>query len=192
MISFLATKNLVLGSASPRRQYLLKEAGFMFEVLTADLDEHFSPELKGAEIPEFLSKLKGDFLLPKVAADKIIITADTIVWLNNKALNKPADYAEACAMLQQLSGKRHEVFTGVSITSATKQVTFSVLTEVYFKTLSQEEIDYYVTNFKPYDKAGAYGAQDWIGIVAIEKINGSYFNVMGLPVKELYEHLKQF
>lgn len=192
MLPHLSVHDLVLGSASPRRKALLKEAGFDFDIITADIEENFSDDLKAEEIPIYLSKLKANHLIKSLGINQILITADTIVWLNNKALNKPADYADACRMLSELSGKQHEVFTGVSITSHKKQVSFFVRTAVFFKELSQEEIEYYVNNYKPYDKAGAYGAQDWIGLVAVEKIDGSYFNVMGLPIKELYEHLKNF
>ena len=192
MLPHLAIHNLVLGSASPRRQALLKEAGFDFDTITADIEEDFSEDLKGHEIPLYLSKLKANHLIKRLGVNQILITADTIVWLNNKALNKPNDFVDACRMLNELSGKQHEVFTGVSITSHQKQVSFFVRTAVYFKTLTQEEIEFYVSNYKPYDKAGAYGAQDWIGLIAVEKLEGSYFNVMGLPVKELYEHLKDF
>lgn len=192
MLPNIELKNIVLGSASPRRKALLKEAGFDFETVTADIEEAFPDELKAHEIPVYLSKLKADHLIKSLGKNKILITADTIVWLDNKALNKPADYADACRMLNVLSGKTHEVFTGVSITSHTKQCSFFVRTAVTFKALSKEEIVYYVTHHKPYDKAGAYGAQDWIGLIAVEKIEGSYFNVMGLPVKELFEQLSNF
>jgi len=192
MLPHIAIHDLVLGSASPRRKALLKDAGFEFDTIIADIEEHFSEDLKAQEIPLYLSKLKADHLIKSLGINQILITADTIVWLDNKALNKPSDYKDACRMLNELSGKQHEVFTGVSITSHKKQVSFYVCTTVYFKTLTEEEIEFYVTNYKPYDKAGAYGAQDWIGLVAIEKLEGSYFNVMGLPIKELYEHLKVF
>jgi len=192
MLPNLSIHNLVLGSASPRRQALLKEAGFTFEVITSDIEEDFDENLKAHEIPLFLSKLKANHLIKNLSNHKILITADTIVWHNHKALNKPIDFNDAIRMLTALSGQQHEVFTGVSITSHQKQVSFYVRTAVTFKTLSQEEIEFYVSNFKPFDKAGAYGAQDWIGLVAVEKIDGSYFNVMGLPVKELFEHLKEF
>lgn len=192
MLPHLAIHDLVLGSASPRRKTLLKEAGFEFDTITADIEEHFSDDLKAQEIPLYLSKLKADHLIKSLGINQILITADTIVWLNNKALNKPSDFKDACRMLNDLSGNVHEVFTGVSITSHKKQVSFFVRTAVYFKTITQEEIEFYVNNYKPYDKAGAYGAQDWIGLVAVEKLEGSYFNVMGLPIKELYEHLKDF
>jgi septum formation protein len=192
MLPHKVIHDLVLGSASPRRKALLKDAGFEFDTITADIEEDFSEDLKAQEIPLFLSKLKADHLIKKLGVSQILITADTIVWLNNKALNKPNDYEDACRMLNELSGKQHEVFTGVSITSHKKQVSFFVRTAVYFKSLTKEEIEFYVTNYKPYDKAGAYGAQDWIGLIAVEKLEGSYFNVMGLPVKEIYEQLKDF
>jgi len=192
MLPNLSIHNLVLGSASPRRQALLKDAGFDFELITADIEENFSDDLKAHEIPLFLSKLKANHLIKNLPDNKILITADTIVWYDNKALNKPVDFSDAVRMLKELSGQKHEVFTGVCITSHQKQVSFFVRTVVTFKSLSDEEIEFYVSNYKPFDKAGAYGAQDWIGLVAVEKIDGSYFNVMGLPVKELFEHLKAF
>lgn len=192
MLPNLSIHNLVLGSASPRRQALLKDAGFDFELITADIEENFSDDLKAQEIPIFLSKLKANHLIKNLPDNKILITADTIVWYDNKALNKPVDFSDAVRMLKELSGQKHEVFTGVCITSHQKQVSFFVRTVVTFKSLSDEEIEFYVSNYKPFDKAGAYGAQDWIGLVAVEKIDGSYFNVMGLPVKELFEHLKAF
>lgn len=192
MLPQIELKHLVLGSASPRRNILLREAGFTFEVLTADMDESFPKHLKAAAIPEYLSKMKADFLASSLSDKQLLITADTIVWHSNKAMNKPSCYAEACEMLHRLSGKKHEVYTGVTLTNATKQLTFSVCTKVWFKTLSIEEIEFYVNQYKPYDKAGSYGAQDWIGLVGIQRIDGSYFNVMGLPVKELYEHLIDF
>lgn len=192
MLPNLSIHNLVLGSASPRRKALLKDAGFDFEIITADIEENFSDDLKAQEIPIFLSKLKADHLIKNLPDNKILITADTIVWYDNKALNKPVDFSDAVRMLKELSGQKHEVFTGVCITSYQKQVSFFVRTVVTFKSLSDEEIEFYVSNFKPYDKAGAYGAQDWIGLVGVEKIEGSYFNVMGLPVNELFEHLKAF
>ncbi len=184
---------LILGSASPRRQELLKSLGFEFLNKPIKVDESQWPtELQAQEVPIYLAKLKSDAYEEDLKEDELLITADTIVWCEGKVLNKPANFAEGKTMLETLSGKMHEVFTAVCLKSANKQTTFFDATKVYFKTLNNEEIEYYLTNFNPYDKAGAYGAQDWIGYVGIEKIEGSFYNVMGLPVKELYEELLKF
>ena len=196
--------HIILASKSPRRQFLLKELGLDFEVRTKDTDESFPKKLKGKQIALYLSKKKAEAFKGELKPNDLLITADTIVWINNKVLNKPADYKEAVKMLKILSGKMHLVYTGVCIgcysplqgggsrpagPGDVKFKTFVSETKVFFKKLTSAEIDFYVTNYKPYDKAGAYGAQEWIGYVGVEKIIGSYFNVMGLPVKELYEEL---
>ena len=185
----LSKYNLILASKSPRRKFLLKELGLDFEIHTKDIDESFPKKLKGKQIALYLCKKKADAFKEELRPNDLLITADTIVWINNKVLNKPADYNEAVQMLKLLSGKMHIVYTGVSITTSIIQKTFFAETKVFFKKLSDKEIDFYVHNYKPYDKAGAYGAQEWIGYVGVKKIIGSYFNVMGLPVKELYEEL---
>ncbi|MBN8702897.1 MAG: septum formation protein Maf [Bacteroidetes bacterium] len=182
----------VLASKSPRRQYLLKELGVDFEIRTKDVDESFPVNLCAEEIPLYLSKKKADAFRDELGNDEVIITSDTIVWINGKALNKPESFEEAKYMLQTLSGKMHEVFTGVTIQSKHKQKSFYACTKVFFKTLTEQEITFYVETYKPYDKAGSYGAQEWIGLIGVERIDGSYFNVMGLPVKELYEELIRF
>ncbi|HEY4800053.1 MAG TPA: Maf family nucleotide pyrophosphatase [Bacteroidia bacterium] len=190
--------NLILASKSPRRQFLLKELGVKFEVLTKETDESFPKKLKGKQIALYLCKKKAEAFKNELRKNDLLITADTIVWVNNRVLNKPAHYSEAVKMLKLLSGKMHTVYTGVCIATKShpergKQTlrlrTFAVSTKVYFKKLSAKEIDFYVSNYRPYDKAGAYGAQEWIGYVGVKKIIGSYFNVMGLPMKELYEEL---
>lgn len=188
----LSKYNLILASKSPRRQFLIKELGLDFEILTKDVDESFPKKLKGKNIALYLSKKKAEAFRNELKPNDLLITADTIVWINNKVLNKPSDFMEAVKMLKLLSGKMHTVYTGVTLMSALKQKTFFAETKVFFKKLSEKEIDFYVTNYKPYDKAGAYGAQEWIGYVGVKKIIGSYFNVMGLPVKELYEELVKF
>lgn len=188
----LKSYNIICGSGSPRRQYLLKELGLDFKTVLRPVDESFPSELKAAEIPEFLSKVKASEILPDLNDNDLLITADTIVWLENAALNKPVDAQDSKRMLNQLSGKMHQVFTGVTISTKAREVTFSAETKVWFKELTPEEIDFYVENFRPLDKAGAYGAQEWIGYVAVEKIEGTYFNVMGLPLPELYKHLMTF
>lgn len=184
--------NIVLASKSPRRQYLLKELGINFEVKTKDVNEDFPDTLKAQEIPLYLCEKKANAFKEELTENTILITADTVVWVNNQVLNKPQNYADAVRMLKLLSGKKHEVYTGVCISSKHKTKSFYVVTNVYFKNLSDVEIDFYIKNYNPYDKAGAYGAQEFIGYIAIEKIEGSYFNVMGLPIKEVYEELLAF
>lgn len=183
---------LILGSASPRRQELLKGLGFNFSLKPINADESFSERLKAQEIPLYLAEMKANAYGEKLNENELLITVDTVVWCENKVFNKPADYLEATNMLRALSGKMHEVFTAVCLKSASKQKVFYDASKVYFKNLNGEEIDYYLTHYKPYDKAGSYGVQDWIGYVGIEKIEGSFYNVMGLPVKILFEELMKF
>lgn len=181
--------NIILGSGSPRRKFLLTELGWEFKVKSADVEENFPDTLRREEIALFLCRLKADALSTDLKKNELVITADTIVWINELVLNKPQNRDEAIDMLTLLSGNMHEVITGVCLRTRTMEKIFHVVTKVYFKHLSLEEIVYYVDKYKPFDKAGAYGAQEWIGYVAVERIEGSYFNVMGLPVKELYEEL---
>ena len=183
---------IILASKSPRRQYLLKELGIDFEVHTKEVDESFPDNLKAEEIPLYLCRKKADAFQEELTDNTIVITADTIVWVEGQVLNKPENFEDAVRMLQLLSGKMHEVFTGVCLRSKNKTRSFYAVTKVYFKKLSQEEIEFYINNYHPYDKAGAYGAQEFIGYIAIDKIEGTYFNVMGLPLKELYENLLDF
>ena len=187
------SKKIVLASSSPRRQQLLAEMGYEFTVRRAEVDERFPEHLPGAEVALFLCKKKAlAFAENELHPDEIIITADTIVCLNDTILNKPTKREEAIAMLQMLSGKKHDVITGICLRSAGKIKAFTDCTEVYFKELSAETIAHYVDHYKPYDKAGGYGIQEWIGLVGIEKIVGSYFNVMGLPTARLREELEEF
>jgi len=183
---------LILGSSSPRRQELLKSLGFEFAIKPINADESFPETLKGSEIPIYLAEKKANVFPDKLKDNELLITSDTVVWVNNQVLNKPENYEEAVKMLQLLSGKAHEVFTAVRLTSNIKHISFFDTTKVYFKELKKEEIEYYVNNFNVYDKAGGYGVQDWIGYVGIDKIEGSFYNVMGLPVQELYEELVKF
>jgi septum formation protein len=183
---------IVLASKSPRRQFLLKELGLDFELRTLEVEEDFPETLAREEIPLYLCEHKAAAFYNDLADDELVITADTIVWINGKVMNKPADRAEAIAMLTELSGNVHQVYTGVCLQSLYKKAVFYDMTAVHFKTLSPDEIAYYVDKYQPYDKAGAYGAQEWIGYVAIDKIEGSYFNVMGLPVHKLYNELLKF
>jgi septum formation protein len=183
--------SLVLASNSPRRQQLLTGAGMVFSVKTKNVPEDFPADMPVEEVPLYLAKKKA-LAFAEELSDEIIIAADTVVIVNGQILNKPHDEKEAIAMLSLLSGRRHDVITGVCLFSKTRTLTFSDLTEVYFKDLSAEEITFYVENYRPFDKAGAYGAQEWMGMVAVEKIVGSYFNVMGLPVHLVYRHLQQW
>lgn len=184
---------LILGSASPRRQDLLKSLGFEFLNKPVKVDEtNWPKDLEAQEIPLFLAELKADAYEEELKEDELLITADTIVWCEGKVFNKPANFAEGKLMLETLSGKMHEVFTAVCLKSANKQTTFFDVSKVYFKKLKADEIEYYLTNYSPYDKAGGYGVQDWIGYIGIDKIEGSFYNVMGLPVKDLYEELIKF
>jgi len=187
----LPKRKIILASASPRRQYLLKEIGLDFTVDPPHIDESFPADMPVEEIPSYLAKKKAMELLPKIT-DETVIASDTVVILEQKILNKPSDRNEAISMLRFLSGKTHTVITAVCILSKKKIDSFEDRTEVTFKKLSLEEIEFYVDNYRPYDKAGAYGAQDWIGMVAVEKISGSYFTVMGLPIHKVYERLKSF
>jgi len=184
---------IILASKSPRRSFLLRELGLDFEISSAGIAEDYPPHLRKEEIVKYLCLKKAEALKKSLNDNKtLIISADTIVWIEDKVLNKPSGYEEAFDMLNQISGKMHEVVSGVCLMSLKKEVVFHVLSRVYFKPLSEEEIKYYLNRFKPYDKAGAYGIQEWIGYVGIEKIEGSFYNVMGLPVARLYEELKQF
>jgi len=184
---------LILGSASPRRQDLLKSLGFEFLNKPVKVDEtNWPKDLEAQEIPIFLAELKADAYEEELKEDELLITADTIVWCEGKVFNKPVNFAEGKQMLESLSGRMHEVFTAVCLKSANKQTTFFDVSKVYFKKLKSTEIEYYLTNFSPYDKAGGYGVQDWIGYIGIDKIEGSFYNVMGLPVKDLYEELIKF
>ncbi|MCD9018337.1 Maf family nucleotide pyrophosphatase [Parachryseolinea silvisoli] len=182
------TRSIILASSSPRRQYLMKEAGFTFTVEKPDVEEDFPQDLPTEQVARYLAAKKAEYFRPRMGHE-IIITADTVVILGNRILNKPQDRADAVAMLSDLSGRTHRVMTGVCILSQEREETFDDITDVTFVRLSPKEIDFYVDTYKPYDKAGAYGAQDWIGLVAIEKIAGSYFNVMGLPIHKVYQHL---
>lgn len=190
--NLLEKKQLILASASPRRSLLLKELGLKFEIRLKDIEEIYPNHLKGKAISEFLAKLKATPFMKELRTDEILITADTIVWFDNKALGKPMDQEEAKQMLETLSGKSHEVISSVAITSFDKQVVISDHTKVFFKELSKAEINYYVENYQPYDKAGGYGIQEWIGYIGINRIEGSYLNVVGFPIQKFYEALHKF
>ncbi len=185
------SRPLILASSSPRRQYLMKEAGFEFSVQSPNVDESFPADMPVKRIPTYLAEKKARALQHHIT-DQIIVASDTVVVLGNKVLNKPTDRADAIRMLEVLSGHMHVVITGVCLLSKEKIDCFDDQTEVTFKKLNRAEIEYYIDTHQPYDKAGAYGAQDWLGMVGIEKINGSYFTVMGLPMHKVYERLQKF
>lgn len=181
---------VILASNSPRRKELLAGLGVEYEVRTLpDVDESYPKTLQGAEIPLFIAKEKADAYQAMIQSDELMITADTIVWLDGKVLGKPKDREDALQMLRDMSGRTHEVFTGVCITTTEWQRSFTTQTEVRFSKLSEEEIIYYVDKYQPMDKAGAYGVQEWIGFIGVENISGSYYNIMGLPVQRLYREL---
>ncbi len=184
--------NIILGSSSPRRNELLKSLGFDFVINPSNANENYPLNLKGYEIPVFLAEKKASSFNGVLSETDLLITADTIVWCEGEIFNKPINFEEGKLMLQTLSGKMHEVFTGVCLKSAKKQIIFYDATKVYFKKFTNEEIEYYLNKYKPYDKAGSYGVQEWIGYIGIEKIEGSFYNVMGLPVKKLHEELMKF
>lgn len=188
----LNSYELILASKSPRRQQLMADLGLKFTVQSMDVSEVFPEGLGMTEVPVYLAELKAEAFRPVLKSNQLVITADTIVWLDGEVLNKPADFADGFRMLKNLSGKKHQVVTGVCLLSTEKKVSFYALTDVWFKELSDEEITYYLETYRPYDKAGAYGIQEWIGYIGIYHIEGSFFNVMGLPVQSLYEHLKAF
>ncbi len=185
----LANYNVILASASPRRQQFFKDLDINFEIRLKSVDEVYPEHLKAEEITDYLANLKSIPFIEELQDNDLLITSDTIVWLDNKALGKPVDYNEAFKIIKSLSGNTHRVITSVSLKNKNFQKIINDSTTVFFRELSNEEIHYYITTFQPYDKAGAYGIQEWIGKVGIDKIEGSYFNVMGLPVHKLYKEL---
>ena len=184
----LKNYNIILASGSPRRQAFFKELDLDFTIQVKEVEEVYSSSLKHSEITDYLSILKAS-VFNDLKENDILITSDTIVWKDEKALGKPKDIEDAKQMLRSLSGQMHEVITSVCFTSKEFQITVNDVTKVWFKTLSEEEIEYYLKNYKPFDKAGSYGIQEWIGYIGIEKIEGCYFNVMGLPTRLVYKTL---
>jgi len=182
---------IVLASGSPRRQEYLKQLGLDFEIRLKEVDEIYPPKLKDQEITEYLAKLKADVFLKDLKPNEILITSDTIVWHENRALGKPSNHSEALDMLKSMSNTWHEVITSVCLSTVNSQRTESHTTKVKFRELTSAEIEYYLEHFKPFDKAGGYGIQEWIGLVAIEEIQGSYPNVVGLPTDVLYKMLTE-
>jgi len=184
---------VILASNSPRRKELLAGLDLDFEVrVLQGIDESYPHDLPTRDIAEYISQKKAAAYQATMAADELVITADTVVILGDEVMGKPKDAADACRMLHELSGKTHQVITGVTLTTLERQHHFSVVTDVTFKQLTDAEIDYYVTRYQPFDKAGAYGIQEWIGYIGVTALHGSYFNVVGLPVQRIYEALKQF
>lgn len=193
MLDNLKKYNVVLASKSPRRQELLKGVGIEFTVLTKDVDESYPSTMSVYDVAPYLSVKKAKaFDNTDLPENYMIITADTVVVVDDKILGKPKDEDEAREMLGLISGKKHSVITGVTVRTNDKIKTFSVVSKVSFDMLDKDEIDYYVNNFRPYDKAGAYGIQEWIGYIGVNHVEGSYFNVMGLPTQKLYKMLKSF
>jgi len=193
MLENLSKYKIILASNSPRRQELLAGLDIDFEVKTIpNVDESYPATLRKEEIPVYIAKQKAQAYHTYLKENTLLITADTIVWLDDQVYGKPKNEQEAMKMLQILSGQTHEVITGVCLTGWNKQQSFYVSSQVQFAELQKEEIDYYVNKYKPFDKAGAYGVQEWIGYMGVEKLEGSFYNVMGLPVRILYMHLKEW
>lgn len=188
----IAKYKIILGSQSPRRQELLSGLNLKFETRVIDTEENFAAHMSSVEIPMYLAEKKAKAHWPTMTDDELLITADTIVWCEGKVLGKPADRNEAKAMLEKLSGRTHQVITGVCISTLKKTKIFHTVSDVRFARLTPSEIEFYLNNYKPYDKAGSYGVQEWIGFVGVEHINGSYFNIMGLPIQRLYNELKRW
>jgi len=184
----LSNYNIILASGSPRRQQFFKDLDIPFTIQLKEVEEVYPPTLKGAEITDYLANLKAN-PFDSIRDNDLLITSDTIVWLHEEALGKPKDAAEAFKMLRKLSGKQHQVLTSISIKNPNFQVITNDTTTVYFKELTDDEIHYYIKTCQPFDKAGAYGIQEWIGFIGIDRLEGSYFNVMGLPVHKLYKEL---
>lgn len=184
--------NYILASKSPRRQQLLKSLGIDFQVQQKEVDENFPENLNINEIPVYLAKLKATPFFSELTNDDLLITADTIVCFKEKVLGKPSGFEHARQMLNLLSGNEHQVISGVCLTSIHKQTAFYSVSNVRFKSLTKNEIDFYITRYKPFDKAGSYGIQEWIGTIGITHIEGSFYNVMGLPIQKLYEEIQKF
>ena len=184
--------NIILASGSPRRQQFFKEMDLHYTIRLKEIEEVYPEHLKGAEITNFLAELKANAFENELGENDVLVTSDTIVWLQEKALGKPRDYDDAFKMLQQLANQTHEVITSVCLKSVAKTEVFHCITKVTFSSLSDEAISYYLEHYKPFDKAGSYGIQDWIGLIGISNIEGSYTNVVGLPTEMLFHKLMQY
>jgi septum formation protein len=183
----LKNKQIILGSGSPRRKFFLEELGLDFEIRLKEVEENFPETLVGSEITDYLATLKSKPFLKELKDNDLLITADTIVWLDNRAIGKPKNSSDAKMMLSNLSGNQHKVISTIAITTNKKTYLINDTTSVTFKPLSNAEINYYIEHYKPFDKAGSYGIQEWIGYIGIERIEGNFFNVMGFPVQKFYE-----
>jgi septum formation protein len=190
VLAHLSDTKIILASKSPRRQELLKGLGITFEVKTQEVDESYPDSLENKKVAEYLAQKKANFF--QLKSSEILITSDTTVLLENQILNKPKNAAEAEKMLNLLSDKSHHVITGVCLKSLDKEMVFSETTKVSFKKLTKEEVQHYVQHYKPFDKAGAYGIQEWMGYIGIKQLEGCYYNVMGLPLSRLYQELLDF
>ena len=188
----MTNNKLVLGSKSPRRQALIGELGFPVEIRIDEIEEIYPDDLAPAKVPAYLAKLKAQPLIPTLKENEILVTSDTIVLLDGKVVGKPKDRNESIEMLRSLSGRSHTVITGVNLASIEKMSAFSTVTEVYFSEISEDDIVHYVDKHQPFDKAGSYGIQEWLGYIGVSKIEGCYYNVMGLPLHDLYKALKSF
>lgn len=191
-VRILFPYKIMLGSKSPRRSFLLKESGFDYDIKTLEVNESFPQDLSKDEVAEFIANKKAAAYERLLQNDEIGLVADTVVVLENEILEKPVDKKDATSMLRKLSGKKHIVYTGVCIFDKSHKISFTGKSEVYFMDLRPNEIDYYIEHFKPFDKAGSYGIQEWMGYTKIERINGSYTNIMGLPMELVYKHLFDF
>nr|WP_320120553.1 Maf-like protein [uncultured Marinifilum sp.] len=192
MLNNLKDYQLILASQSPRRHQMLKELGVSFEIKTKEVEEIYPENMEPEKVPVYLAELKASAFKSDFKNNELVITADTIVCVDNCILGKPKDREDAVKMLKALSGRSHQVISGVCLMNREKKVSFATTTDVHFKVLSDKEINYYIDNFKPFDKAGAYGIQEWIGFIGIDGIEGSYFNVVGLPIQRLYQELSKF
>lgn len=188
----MINRPIILASKSPRRHQLLKEAGFEFEVRTRSIDEVFPESMAAEEVAQYLAIQKAEAVVDWIIDQEIVITADSVVILNNKIYGKPTDAADAFRIIRELSGNVHQVITGVCISAKEKQVAFSEVANVHFAEVSDEEINFYVEKYKPFDKAGAYGVQEWIGFTKVKKIEGTFANIMGLPIHRVYQELMNF
>ena len=192
MLNNFKQYNFILGSNSPRRSEILKEIGLDFKIIASNIDETIPKGIKNKNVPIYLAKEKANFLAKELNENEILITADTIVLMNDEIITKPLNKKDAKNILQKISNNKHEVITGVCITSNRNQHSFSSKTEVFFNKIRDYEIEYYLEKFMPYDKAGSYGIQEWLGFISVRKIIGSYTNVVGLPSSELYQELNKF
>lgn len=188
----LQSVHLILASGSPRRQQFFKELGLDFEIRLKEIEEIYPTHLQAAEITDYLAELKANAFSDELKANDILVTSDTIVWHHNECLGKPKDYPDAFQMLQKLSGSTHQVITSVCLKTSQKSETFHAITKVTFKPLSDDEIRYYLDHYQPFDKAGSYAIQEWIGYIGITKIEGSYTNVVGMPMQLVYDKLCTF